>query len=99
MADTSNILYDDLEQIHLRLMIVPKRCVSQRNIYFFFDTRASLFCSVDSKYFPESIIPFTYGHQNMTDIGGNVEIVGTGIIKWDFIEIKCHSKTLQGKVH
>ena len=35
----------------------------------------------------------------MTDIGGNVEIVGTGIIKWDFIEIKCHSKTLQGKVH
>ena len=59
------------------------------------DGGSSCLFSGDSKYSPKGITPFTAVCQNITGIGGNVDIVGSITTQWNFINIKGNHKTVQ----
>ena len=65
----------------------------------FLDTISSCLCSGNIKYLPKIIPPFISGRQKMTGIGVNVEISGSGIIKWNSIGIKGMFNTFQDKLY
>ena len=94
VVDTTNMLDDALEYLYLSFTAVPDICTTVQYLVCIY-SGSSCLCYVEYKYFSDVITSFTYGLQNVTGIGGNVDIVGSGTSKWNSIYIKGHSKKFQ----
>ena len=94
MKDTYNISYCALERLNLVLMAVPKMLYI---VYYLVCLYSGVYylCSGESKDFPEGIILSNYWWGNMTGICYNLYISGYRTIKWNFINIRGHCKTVQ----
>ena len=86
MADNSIMSADALEKIHFSLLKVT-HMLPTGQFFAYLGSVSSFLYSGESKIPPKGITPFYSGCKNMAGIGGNVENVGSGKIKWNFINI------------
>ena len=73
MANTSNMSTGLLEQISLRLTVVPD-ILPKGKCRVFIDSELPCLCPVEFAYLQSGIKPFTSRCQSMTGIGGGVDI-------------------------